>query len=167
MATSSWTVRIVNAAIVGMGVGLSISLAALSSSAQIVPASGATPVVPPSGDLVPLSPSPAATPSFSFTNLFEYSNCIESILTLYQNTPPSSRTQQDACYLMIQQSVGQDGLSHSEALELISAANFYTSHFLSDTLYPPKGQRLRIAKMLGFIYEIDQNDPQVLREAAR
>lgn len=158
-----------NTTVAAIGIGLSLSLAALPSSAQMAPTSGA-PAISPGSNLVPLSPSspsPAVTPSFSFTNLLEYSDCLEAILTLYKNAAPSSRTQQDTCYGMIQQSVGRDGLSQLEALELVSAADFYTAHFLSRTLHPPRGQRLRIAKMLGFIYEIDQNDPEILREAAR
>ncbi|TAD84138.1 MAG: hypothetical protein EA000_13280 [Oscillatoriales cyanobacterium] len=49
------------------------------------------------------------------------------------------------------------GLSKSQALDLIQAANAYaTSPTLTQPLYPPKGQRMRINEMFRFVYHIDR-----------
>jgi hypothetical protein len=51
---------------------------------------------------------------------------------------------------------GNKGLSPSQALELIRAADQYATYQLNPILYPPQGQRARIAKMFGFTYQIDK-----------
>lgn len=150
------------AATIGMGLGISLALPGLA----LTPVSG-------TGRLVPLDPAPAlppatsTRPNFAFTNVLEYSDCLAAILDGYLNTDSSLPTRQNLCQDTIYQTAGHDGLSQAEALELVSAADFYSTHFLSRAVYPPKGLRLRIAENLGFIYEIDQHDPEVLQRAVR
>jgi hypothetical protein len=151
------------ATVISFGFGAALTVPAL---AQLTPVP--IPTIPTNGALVPLNPTPAANqPNFAFTNVLEYSDCLAAILDAYLSTDSSLPTRQNLCQVNIQQAAGNDGLSHSEALELISAADFYSTHFLARALYPPKGLRLRIAENFGFIYQIDQNDPEVLRRAAR
>lgn len=114
------------------------------------------------------SQATALRPKFTFINVLEYSKCLESILQLYQN--PESLTQQkpqNSCLTDIHQIYGNRGLTQSEALELVSSANFYATNLLSAKIYPPRGQRRRVAQMFKFIYEIDANDAEIQKFAAQ
>lgn len=120
--------------------------------------------LPLNGNLVPLDTAPpkTGTPQFKFTNGLEYSDCLEVILQLYQNQNQlNPQLQRSSCLTDIQKIYGSTGLSKIQALGLVSSANFYATTILSRKLYPPRGQRQRIAKMLGFIYETDANDQQI------
>ncbi len=170
MTTLNWTLWIPRAAVPTL-LAIGIPFSALPSSAQLTPIADPHTTDPhttvANGDLVPLQ-SASHQVNFTFTNVLEYSDCLSAILDLYQgNLPSSLPTRQNACAATVQQAAGNDQLSESEARELLSAADFYSTHMLSRGLYPPKGLRLRIAEMLGFVYEIDQHDPEVLNRAAR
>jgi len=120
--------------------------------------------LPLNGNLVPLDSAPpkTGTPQFKFTNGLEYSDCLEVILQLYQNQNQlNPQLQRSSCLTDIQKIYGSTGLSKIQALSLVSSANFYATTILSRKLHPPRGQRQRIAKMLGFIYETDANDQQI------
>jgi len=110
--------------------------------------------------VTPLNSHTVATSKFTFTSVLDYSNCLETILQLYQGrlTPQ----QQNSC---IAQSNQQ--LSKSQALELISGANFYATNMLERKLYPPRGQRRRVAQIFQFIYEIDASDAQMQKLATQ
>lgn len=166
MATSNWKIwtnPTILPSLIAIGLGTSFVLPA---SAQSIPITTANLPLSDS-NLVPLH-SNSNQINFTFTNVLEYSDCLSAILDLYQGKMPSSLpTRQNACATTIQQAAGSDGLSESEARELLSAADFYSTHMLSRGLYPPKGLRLRIAELLGFIYAIDQNDAEILERAAR
>jgi hypothetical protein len=47
-------------------------------------------------------------------------------------------------------------LTRDQARQLIEAANTYaTTAFAGVKMYPLRGQRIRIAELFGFIYELD------------
>jgi hypothetical protein len=149
-----------------------------TDSLQLVP--DTTPL-PLNGELVPLdSAEPtiapqstqdddsAIAPAFTFTNTLEYGDCLEVILRFHENVGGlREREQQNRCYTEIQQRFGTEGISRDEALRLISAANFYATTLLGTDLYPPRGQRIRVARLFGFIYAIDTNDAQIRAFAAQ
>jgi len=161
------------------------ALAVLPGIAQTDSSQGVLELVPDTaplpldGELVPLGSEPIQTspqatqeteeaiaPGFTFTNTLEYGDCLEVILRLYENAGGlRPREQQSQCYREIQQRFGTEGLSRSEALRLVSATNFYATTMLATDLYPPRGQRIRVAALFGFIYSIDTNDSQI-RELA-
>ncbi|MUL38414.1 hypothetical protein [Gloeocapsopsis dulcis] len=58
-------------------------------------------------------------------------------------------------------------MSNSQALELISAANFYATNMLERKLYPPRGQRRRVAQIFQFIYDIDASDAEMQKLATQ
>jgi tetratricopeptide (TPR) repeat protein len=99
----------------------------------------------------------AVAPKFTFTNVWEYGNCLEDILQLSLGAEQlKQRGRISNCLPEVFQVYGNTGLSPSQALELISAADRYATYQLNPILYPPKGQRARIAKMFGFTYQIDK-----------
>lgn len=125
------------------------------------------PGAPTGGQIVPAPANPSANPStnqipaFTFTDLLGYSDCVEVILRLYEGKEPvTPRQQQTQCYSAIRQAYG-DRLSYTDARSLISAANYYATSLTGSRLYPPRGQRVRVARDLQFGYDIDANDAQI------
>ncbi len=108
------------------------------------------------------SQTPANAPRFTFTHVLDYSNCLEDILQISQN--PEQFKQQGRksnCLTDEFRNYENTGLSKSQALELVKAANSYaTSPPRTVKIFPPRGLRLRITQMLGFIYEIDAQDEE-------
>jgi hypothetical protein len=99
----------------------------------------------------------AVAPQFNFLDVLSYSNCLEDVIQLYQNTG-RLRTQgrRSDC---LQDVFAQypNGISRSQALEIIEAANRYATAERRDALlYPPRGQRVRIREIFGYTYAIDQ-----------
>lgn len=116
----------------------------------------------PMPSLQPSNVEPSSTPAFSFTNTLEYGDCLEVILKLYGNSGTlTEREQQSSCFEKIRVAYGNNGLSKLDALQLISAADFYATTLLSRDLYPLRGQRVRIASLFGFIYTVDVNDSHI------
>ena len=161
-----------------LGIGCTVAMNANFAIAQLYPQPAQ---MPPSlnGELVPLDAQPMqptsplqpnkaeSTSSFSFTNMLEYGDCLEVILKLYGNSSTlTAREQQSLCFKEIQAKHGDSQLSKSDALQLISAADFYATTLLARDLYPPRGQRARIASLFGFIYAVDINDSQIRDLAA-
>lgn len=103
----------------------------------------------------------ATAPRFTFTNILEYSNCLEDIVQISQ--APEQLKQQGRksnCLVDVFQKYENTGISQSVALELVEAANNYaTSAQRTAKIFPPKGLRLKIAQIFGFVYQIDaQNE---------
>lgn len=115
--------------------------------------------------------SPAAGQSrtsyrFNFTTSTEYTKCLEDILLLYQNRAQlQQQGRQGNCLPEVFQANLQGGVSKSQAQQMIQSAHIYATSSLRPKLYPPRGQRERIAALLGFIYEMDKND-QSIRQLA-
>ena len=105
---------------------------------------------------------------YIFTNLLEYSKCLEDILRLYEDKEQvKQQGRQSNCREDVFQASLDNGLSKTQALEIIDTANFYATSLLNQKLYPPRGQRVRVAKLFGFIYQIDANDEIIRRFAAQ
>jgi Bacterial pre-peptidase C-terminal domain/Circadian oscillating protein COP23 len=106
----------------------------------------------------PLNGEPIAIAyQFTFPTALSYSNCLEDIIHLYQN--PSQIKQQGRRGDCVPDVFAKyaSGISKSQALELITAANDRATDRHSYTfIYPPRGQRLRIQQLFGFTYRIDQ-----------
>ena len=54
-------------------------------------------------------------------------------------------------------------LSKDEALQLIELANLHATEGLENPLYPTLGLRRRIAINLGYVYDTDKNNPDILK----
>lgn len=99
---------------------------------------------------------------FSFQNVFEYSNCLEDIIQLYQD--PERLVQQGRrgnCLPEVFSTYASQGLSQAQALEVIKAANQYALNASAGRwLFPPAGLRIRIQQLFGFTYAIDDAESQ-------
>jgi Bacterial pre-peptidase C-terminal domain/Circadian oscillating protein COP23 len=96
---------------------------------------------------------------FAFPTALAYSNCLEDIIHLYQN--PNQLKQQGRRGDCVPDVFAKyaDGISKSQAVELITAANERATDRHSYTfIYPPRGQRMRIQQLFGFTYKIDQQN---------
>ena len=122
---------------------------------QIVTAIRALQELPP---ILPEDNTPLAiVPQFDFLDLLSYSNCLEDVIRLHQN--PAMLTTQGRRSNCLPDIFARytNGISRSQALEIITAADVYaTGENLDSRLYPPRGQRARIQQIFGFTYSIDQ-----------
>ena len=94
---------------------------------------------------------------FIFPTALSYSNCLEDIIQLYQD--PSHLKQQGRRGDCVPEVFVKyaSGISRSQAVELVTAANARaTDRHSYPFIYPPKGQRLRIQQLFGFTYRLDQ-----------
>jgi hypothetical protein len=49
------------------------------------------------------------------------------------------------------------------ALQLVKSANLYATEKLENPLYPSLGLRRRIAINLGYVYDTDKSNPDILK----
>ena len=97
------------------------------------------------------------TYQFVFPTALSYSNCLEDIIQLYQD--PNHLKQQGRRGDCVPEVFAKyaSGISRSQAVELITAANARaTDRHSYPFIYPPRGQRLRIQQLFGFTYRLDQ-----------
>lgn len=101
--------------------------------------------------------------TFSFNNTFDYAACLDVILLKYEkrNAELENAFKND-CATDVLSVVGND-LSKNEALQLVKAANLYATEGLENPLYPTLGLRRRIAINLGYVYDADKNNPDILK----
>jgi len=101
---------------------------------------------------------------FTFTRLGAYNSCVEDILLLYQDKERfRQQGRRGDCLADVFQTYANTGLSKYQALDLIKAANTYVSTALTTKFYPLRGLRMQVAKLLGFIYELDANDQEIMQ----
>ncbi len=101
-------------------------------------------------------PPNAPLPQFTFTNALTYSNCVEGILQMYQSpSSTAAKAKPGSCAREIAKVYGVGGLTQAQALNILQAADAYATQGLSSRLYPPRGQRDRIADLFGLRYKID------------
>ncbi|PSB23264.1 hypothetical protein C7B76_00870 [filamentous cyanobacterium CCP2] len=99
----------------------------------------------------------AVVPQFNFLDVLSYSNCLEDVIQLYQNTARLRTQGRRSDCLSNVFAQYPNGISRSQALEIITAADRYaTSNRRDALLYPPRGQRVRIQEIFGYTYGIDQ-----------
>lgn len=101
--------------------------------------------------------------SFSFNSLHDYGNCVDAILLAYEGQENSLRQLQgNKCVDNFTQIFGTQ-ISSDIALQLIDSANFYATNLLQTTLYPLYGLRRQVTKKLGYVYEIDSQNSEILQ----
>ena len=118
---------------------------------------------------------------FVFTNLYDYSSCLDDILRLHLGELRRENNQitlvygdfsrihekKSFCIDKIIDLYGNRQINNVEVFELFDLANFRATKLLAARLYPPLGIRQRAAKYIGYIYEMDRNNPDILRLAGK
>ena len=100
---------------------------------------------------------------FTFNNSYDYGACIDAILLAYEKREfELENARKNECANNIFNVVGSN-LSQETALELIKLADNHATKVLEDKLYPSLGLRRRVAIAVGYIYDIDKNNNDVLK----
>lgn len=103
---------------------------------------------------------------FTFNNLYDYGTCLDAIVLAYEGRGIElQKMNKNKCASNVISLFGSN-LSQDIALQLIDLANFRATNLLQSTLYPSFGLRRRIAINLGYIYDIDKDNSEMLRYAA-
>ena len=101
--------------------------------------------------------------SFNFNNTFDYAACLDVILLAYERRNAELKNAfKNDCANNVLNTFGSN-LSKDEALQLVDSANFYATEELQNPLYPTLGLRRRIAINLGYVYDADKNNPDILQ----
>jgi len=100
---------------------------------------------------------------FTFNNSYDYGACIDAILLAYEQREfELENTQKNECANNVFKVFGNN-LSKETALQLIKSADNHATKALEDQLYPSLGLRRRVAIAVGYIYDIDKNNDEVLK----
>ena len=101
--------------------------------------------------------------TFDFKNTYDYATCLDIILLAYEkrNTELEKAFKND-CANNVLQTFGNN-LSKDVALQLVKSANLYATEKLENPLYPSLGLRRRIAINLGYVYDTDKSNPDILK----
>ena len=101
--------------------------------------------------------------SFDFNNTFDYAACLDVILLSYERRNAElENVYKNDCAIDVLNTFGNN-LSKDVALQLVDSANVYATETLEDPLYPTLGLRRRIAINLGYVYDTDKNNPDILQ----
>ena len=99
---------------------------------------------------------------FNFNNAYDYAACLDVILLTYEGRNSELKNvSQNECTNDILNTFG-NGLTKDAALELVKSAHFRATEGLESPLYPSLGIRRRVAINLGYVYDIDQNNSDIL-----
>ncbi|MGB5634465.1 MAG: hypothetical protein WBM86_17020 [Waterburya sp.] len=100
---------------------------------------------------------------FDFNNTYDYGTCLDVILLVYEKRNAElENVFKNDCATNILNTFGNN-LSQDVALQLVESANLYATKELESPLYPTLGLRRRIAINLGYVYDIDKNNPDILK----
>ncbi len=100
---------------------------------------------------------------FDFNNTYDYGTCLDVILLVYEKRNAElENVFKNDCATNILNTFGNN-LSKDVALQLVESANLYATKELESPLYPTLGLRRRIAINLGYVYDIDKNNPDILK----
>ena len=100
---------------------------------------------------------------FDFKNAYDYSTCLDIILLAYENRQLElQNTRKNECAENILNLFGNT-LSKDVALQLITSADAYATETLEIRLYPPLGLRRRVAINVGYVYDIDKKNDDILK----
>jgi hypothetical protein len=100
---------------------------------------------------------------FNFDNAYDYGACLDTILLSYEGrTVELQKAVKNDCAQNILNMFGNN-LSKDIALELVKKANTHATEGLEDTIYPSLGLRRRVAINLGYVYDIDKNNQDILK----
>ena len=104
--------------------------------------------------------------TFDFSNTYDYNACLDVILLAYEKRNAElENVYKNDCATNVLNTFGSD-LSKDIALELVRSANSYATKKLENPLYPTLGLRRRIAINLGYVYDTDKNNPDILKYVA-
>jgi hypothetical protein len=97
-----------------------------------------------------------------FNNAYEYGTCLDAILLAYEGRERELERLDDTdCVNNVIDNYGTT-ISRDTALQLIQLAHYRAITFLPSDLYPTLGLRERIALDLGYLYDIDKDNPTIL-----
>lgn len=100
---------------------------------------------------------------FNFANAYDYNVCLDNILLAYEDRQTElAQSTKNECANNILSEFGNQ-LSENTALELITAADNYATEDLEIQLYPTFGLRRRVAMHFGYLYDIDENNEDILQ----
>lgn len=101
--------------------------------------------------------------TFNFNNTYDYNACLDVILLAYEERNAElENVYKNDCATNVLNSFGNN-LSKDVALQLVKSANSYATEELKNPLYPTLGLRRRIAINLGYVYDTDKNNPDILK----
>ena len=100
---------------------------------------------------------------FDFNNVYDYGACLDVILLAYEerNTELEKVSKNECATNVLD--VFSNNITKDVALQLIKSANVHATEVLKDKLYPPLGIRRRVAINLGYVYDIDKNNSDILK----
>lgn len=105
--------------------------------------------------------------TFDFNNTFDYAACLDVILLKYEKRNAElENVFKNKCATDILNTFGNN-LSKDDALELVKSADIYATEGLESPLYPTLGLRRRIAINLGYVYDTDKKNPDILKYVAQ
>ena len=100
---------------------------------------------------------------FDFTNTYDYAACLDVILLAYEKRHAElENVYKNDCATGVLNTFGNN-LSKKEAFELVESADLYATEGLESPLFPTLGLRRRIAIHLGYVYDTDKNNPDILK----
>jgi hypothetical protein len=101
--------------------------------------------------------------TFDFKNTYDYATCLDIILLAYEKRQVElEKAFKNDCANNVLQTFGNN-LSKDVALQLVKSANLYATEKLENPLYPSLGLRRRIAINLGYVYDTDKSNPDILK----
>lgn len=101
--------------------------------------------------------------TFDFNNTFDYAACLDVILLAHEKRVAElENVFKNDCATNVLNTYGNN-LSQDVAFQLVKSADFYVMEELEDPLYPTLGLRRRIAINLGYVYDIDKSNPDILK----
>ena len=98
---------------------------------------------------------------FDFIDIYGYNNCLDALLLLYEGRNPVG---DNSCLLNVTAIFGNQ-INRDVMLELVDIANVRATSLLPKRLYPAYGIRRRVAQSIGFVYEIDTTNPEIIKLA--
>jgi hypothetical protein len=101
--------------------------------------------------------------TFDFNNTYDYATCLDIILLAYEKRNVElEKAFKNDCANNVLQTFGNN-LSKDVALQLVESADLYATEKLATPLYPSLGLRRRIAINLGYVYDADKRNPDILK----
>ncbi len=101
---------------------------------------------------------------FDFDNSYDYTACLDVILLTYEGRNAElNNVSKNKCATNVLNVFGNNLSKKDVALQLVKSAHLHATKGLEDPLYPSLGLRRRIAINLGYVYDIDKNNSDILK----
>ncbi len=95
---------------------------------------------------------------FDFMEIYSYNNCLDALLLLYEGRNPVGN---NSCLQNVTTVFGNQ-ISRDVMLELVDIANVRATSLLPKRIYPAYGIRRRVAQSIGYVYEIDVDNLEII-----